>query len=331
MSWNTSIKKTGTAMLLGISLVTGGCIEYDLETTLLPDGSGTREVRVEVRDAENNGDLGLSDTDFRTLMGVEAGAGWSRDTSLDSSGDTTHLFTRTEKIGGLASWSDLNGGIRIRGALPARSAEGLGYLRLGQVEFSNQVLVGTSRKSDGSAAFEYMETFGWEKGVEAILEIMLEEVEAALEGSYPALSERAHGEVMGIARARFQGAMEAGVFDDDDQWESLWSQAMERTAAQAIHVVKGDYPDESEEGLRSRIDIFSGDLQEGLDDTFVSTLPGLNLSFNAEITFRLTMPGQVTSTNAHERDGQVLVWEFSPGDALTSPVVLVAESVLDGG
>jgi len=136
---------------------------------------------------------------------------------------------------------------------------------------------------------------------------------------------------MGMARARFQEAVEDGVFDDDDQWDTLWARAIQRTAAQALPMVREAYPQESEEGLRSKIDIFSGGLEEELDAAFTETLPGLNLAFSSEITFRLTMPGEVTSTNAHERDGNTLIWEFSPGDALTSPVVLVAESVLGRG
>jgi hypothetical protein len=330
MRRDTHIKKTAITVLMGAALVSAGCIEYNVDTTLLPNGSGAREIRVELQDAEDNQDLGLSEGDFRALMGVGERDGWAHETHIDA-GDTTHVFLKEDRIGDLGSWSRLSDGIHIRGALPNRSAERLGYVTLGDIRFSNQVLVGTSRKSDGSSAHDYVETFRWENGVEAILEIMLKRVESALDLAYPTLAQRARGEIMGTARARFQGAVEAGVFDDDDQWDDLWNQAIQKTATQAIHVVKESYPNESEEGLRTRIDIFSGDLEEGLERAFSETLPGLNLSFSAEITFRLTMPGQVTSTNAHERDGNVLVWEFSPGDALTSPVVLVAESVLQGG
>jgi len=327
----TRIRRTATTILLGTATALSGCIEYTLDTTLLPDGSGKREIQVEVTDAEDNQDLELSERDFRTLMGVAQSDGWSHETELDSSGDTSHVFSKQETIGDLAAWSRLNNTIRVLGALPGRSSVSLGYLTLGQVRFSNQVLVGMSRKSDGSAAFEYAETFQWEKGVEAILEVMVERVEAALANEYPNLGERESGMIMGMARARFQEAVEDGVFDDDDQWDSLWGLAIQRTAAQALPIVREAYSQELEEGLRKKIDIFSGDLEEELDAAFTETLPGLNLSFSSQITFRLTMPGEVTSTNAHERDGNTLVWDFSPGDALTSPVVLVAESVLSGG
>jgi len=327
----THVRRTATGVLLGTAMVLSGCIEYTLDTTLLPDGSGDRGINVEVTDAEDNQDLGLSEQEFRTLMGVPQSDGWSHQVDVDSSGDTTHVFSKNERIGDLASWSRLDGTVRIQGALPARSSASLGYITLGQVRFSNQVLVGTSRKSDGSAAFEYTETFQWEKGVEAVLEIMLQRVEAAVAAEYPTLEARAQGEVLGMARARFQEAVEDGVFDEDDQWDTLWARAIQQTASQALPIVKGSYPRESEEGLRGKIDIFSGELEEELDAVFKETLPGMNLAFNSEITFRLTMPGEVTSTNAHEREGNTLVWEFSPSDALTSPVVLVAESVLGKG
>jgi hypothetical protein len=247
------------------------------------------------------------------------------------SGDTTYVFLRQQRVQGLDEWSDLSGDIRVSGVRPSGVSSTLGYLTLGDVEFRNQILVGTSRKSDGSASFSYVETFRWEKGVEAILEVMVAQLEKALLGHYRSLPDRARGEIVGLARARFQEAVEDGVFDDDDAWDDLWDRAIRRTATQGIGIVREWYPEAEIESFRERIDLFGGELEEDLDTAFIQTLPGLNLALSSEVTFRLTMPGEVTSTNAHRREEETLVWEFSPGDALTAPVMLMAESQIRQG
>ena len=72
------------------------------------------------------------------------------------------------------------------------------------------------------------------------------------------------------------------------------------------------------------------DAEEEFEERLVATFPGFTLGINSSITFRLNMPGRITSSNAHDEDGSTLVWEFSPADALTAPIVVVAESVVGG-
>ena len=318
------------AVLLALpAAALGGCIEYTVETNLLEDGGGSREIRMEVRDAEDNTDFGLDLLDFRTLTFVTGADGWTHETRV-ASGDTTHLFRRARTVPDLSSWSRLSGDVRISGALPSQASTEVGYLTLGEVQFRNRILVGSTRKSDGSASFSYTETFAWENGVDIILELMVREMEAALLERYPSLPDRARGEIVGIARARFREAVEDGVFEDDSQWDEYWDRAFHRIAAQSIQVLSASHAGATEESLRRTIDLFTGDAGDELDRTFNLTLPGLALSFSSEITFNLTMPGEVKSSNAHRQDGNTLQWEFSPGDALTAPVVLVAESAVKG-
>lgn len=56
-------------------------------------------------------------------------------------------------------------------------------------------------------------------------------------------------------------------------------------------------------------------------------LPGLSLGLNTNVAFRLTMPGRVTATDAHRRDGHTLEWKFEP---LDEPVEVCAKSELGG-
>ena len=307
----------------------GGCIEYQVDTTLRPDGTGRRELRVEATNAHDLQDYDLTTQDFQRLTFLSEEEGWSYSAEVHEDGGTTHIFQRDRGVETLDAWSALEGDIRIAAALPSASSSKLGYLTLGDVHFRNRILVGTSQRSDGSETFNYQETFFWENGVDAILEVVLQEVEAALRRSYPRVPERDRGEILGFARASLWDAVEEGVFDVSGEWEDrLWAEAIRRTARQAIKVIRTSYPEAQEDSLREATDVFSGDSEEALIDALVHTLPGLNLAINSEVSFRLTMPGQVTNTNAHEQDGNTLIWEFGPADALGAPILLVAESVM---
>ena len=99
----------------------------------------------------------------------------------------------------------------------------------------------------------------------------------------------------------------------------------------ARDLIQETYPEAGEQTLQEALNVFEGDgEEEAMIDPLVKTLPGLNLAINSAITLRLTMPGRVVRSNAHDEDGTTLIWEFSPADALTAPIVIQAESVSGG-
>lgn len=322
--------RLGAALLILPIIGLGGCIEYTVETTVNSDGSGLRSTRVEATSAEDLEEYELTTRDFTDLLHLGSEQGWSHETHVDS-GDTTHVFQRETGVSDLSAWSKLNDDLHIAGALPSESASTVGYVTLGKVQFRNRVLVGNSRRSDGSSSFSYVETFAWEDGVDALLGVVVALMEKHINETYPALQAMDRGEILGLARARLWEAVEDGVLDaSGDEEDELWATAVERTTSQAIRVVRKQYPDAEEDVLRKGLDIFSGEAEEAFLQGLVEILPGFNLAINSEISFRLTMPGRITSTNAHEQDGNTLVWEFSPMDGLTAPVVIMAESEVGG-
>ena len=98
----------------------------------------------------------------------------------------------------------------------------------------------------------------------------------------------------------------------------------------AFNTIRAKHPDATREAVRSRFDIFSDENDEAVLDELDRLLRGFSIGGDAQITLRLTMPGTVTDTNAHQTDGNTLVWVFYPWDALTADVVLVAESRATG-
>jgi hypothetical protein len=327
MSFDTSQKQMRTLALIFLAAGLTGCVEYTIESTVNTDGSG---LRVESMEAAAEEEVAVAPEDFPSLMSVRPEDGWTHTEETDEDGDTIHHFQRRTVVADLASWSDLSGQVRISGAVLDKAGTQIGYVTLGDVQFRNAVQLRRAADSDGKISFAYRETFTWERAVDAMAELLLEDLDDALHSRYPRLSAEERGQIVGFARARFWVAVDEGLLSGDGNEDALMSDAAQKTADQGLNLVRQHYP---EEGIESLTNLFSGVLVES-DERLVAfleeELPGLNIAFNSEIIFRLNMPGRVTDSNAHERDGTTLVWEFGPGDALHTPVEVYAESVIEG-
>ena len=249
---------------------------------------------------------------------------------VEDDGETIHHFQRRTVVDDLAAWSDLSGRVRISGAVLDKAGREIGYVSLGEVQFRNAVHLRRAADSDGNISFAYRETFTWERAVDAIAESLMEDLDQALHSRYPGLSAEERGQIVGFARARFWVAVDEGLLSGDGEEDTLLSEAAERTADQGLKLVRQRYPEESIESLTGLLSEVLVESDDRLVSLLEEELPGLNIAFNSEIIFRLNMPGRITDSNAHERDGNTLVWEFGPGDALHTPVEVFAESVMEG-
>jgi hypothetical protein len=254
---------------------------------------------------------------------------WTHDRQVGEDGDTVHVLQRQTSVRNLASWDDLSDVIRIAGTTPARAQATLGYVSLGDVQFRNTVRVERGEASGGGTSFSFRETFRWDNGFDALAEFLIGYFDRTLENRYPRLSARQRGEIVGFARAQLWAAMEDGLLEaGGDEEKRLWARVIEGTAGHAIKIVRLRYPNEDETFMKNALEqLYTGDDDE-IVAFFEEIVPGLNLGLNTNIVFRLTMPGRVTSSNAQDTDGNTLVWEFGPTDALASPVELFAESVV---
>lgn len=324
--------RAGSVVLGILSMSLGGCVDYAVETTLNPDGSGTRMIQVDVTDPGKLEGFGLSPGEFRDVMHLSDRQGWSHEVKLQTDGDTVHVFRLEKRVAKPGSWSEANGGIAISGVPPGKAESTLGYLTLGDVRFQNRIWIRGGGNASESSTLSYQEQLLWENGTDALIEFVLKTMEESLRVEYPRLSERERGEILGFARASLWSAIDEGILDaDGDEEDRLWNRVVDRISSQGIKVVRNRYPEAREESLREYLDVFSGEAGTNGEDEIDRLLPGVSLAMNTNIVMRLTMPGQITTTNAHKRDGNTLEWDFSPGDAFSAPIVLVAESVLSSG
>lgn len=325
MKWIHGYSGVRTAAFAFALLGLSGCIVYRLETTLNPDGSGVRHEEMMVEETEEL--EWVSPGDFQALMHVTESEGWSyeRETEED---DTVHVFRRETRVRDLASWASLSGALHISGATTVGARSSVGHVSLGDVHFLNIVRVETGHVAEGSS-FTYRETFYWENLNDAMIEHLLTHVRNTLGAQYPGLNSEQRGEIIGLVRGGLWAAVDRGLFDaSGDRQEEIVSAFVKRTAEQAQRVVRQRYPEVDEEFFENMLRQVYED-EDRLVAFIEGQLPGVQLAANTEIVFRLNMPGRVTTSNAHDRDGTTLVWEFGPGDATTTPIEIFAESVVE--
>ena len=324
----TSLKnRTMRALALALpAFLTTACVEYTIETTVNADGSG---VRVERMEASENTDVNVKPSHFQILMRVTQEEGWAHAVERESDGDSVHVFSRRTQVEGLPAWSNLNDRVKIEGTVNTAATTPLGYVTLENVRFTNAVRVRRAVDSQGPTAFTYRETFSWNQAVDALVEFLMSDLDHALLARFPDLSVSERGQIVGFARARLWIAVEGGLLSGEGDEDQLMEEAVDRTVEQAIKVIRVKHPGATEELLDRVLTEVLEESDERLVSFLEESLPGMNIALNSEITFRLNMPGRVTNSNAHKRDGSTLIWEFGPADAFYTPVEIFAESVLE--
>ena len=302
-----------------------GCVEYTIETTLEADGSGVRSERMVVDEIEDS-DFHVSYSDFTDIMFVTESRGWKH-TTEEKGEDTLHVFERETGVRDLAGWSDLSDGVRIAGARSSDGETNVGYVSLVDVQFRNKVTVEIAQVGEYTS-YTYRESFYWENLYDVLVEYFVETFMVAVNAKYPDLTPEQRGELAGLIRGGLWSAMDQGLLDAGDEKEKeLVSAFINRTAPQATKIVRQNYPDIEEETFHSMLRHHYDDEDDELGDFIEQQLPGVLLAGNSEITFRLNMPGRVTASNSHDRDGETLTWEFGPWEAATR-LEIFAESVV---
>lgn len=326
MPLHIAVQRPFRVALALVVLAASGCVEYTIETALNEDGSGFRQETMEIT---NNDELRMPEARFRDLMFATERQGWEHRIEVDAKGDTTRILERRQAVSDLSSWSQLSDKVRIRSAIRSRGGTSIGFLDLDNVQFRNTVEVGRASQSSGVTTYSFRESYVWDNGFDVIVEFLMERFDQELSSRYPRLTVFDRGGIVGFARAQFWAAVDQGLLEGEDD-ERLLQEIVNKTTQHAAKIVHARDPRSDPEAIRTVLaEIVSGET-DALEQLFEETLPGINLGFNTNIVFRLTMPGRVVDSNAHSERGPTLVWEFGPTDALAEPIEIYAESVVGG-
>ncbi|RMH17602.1 MAG: hypothetical protein D6701_07315 [Gemmatimonadetes bacterium] len=311
-----------TALL--ITVLGSGCLEYTLDTTLRDDGSGVRETRLELT---GHDDIDLSADDFRRLTHVSEAEGWEHRVRLDDDGDTVHVFVRALRIGALRDWERASGTFLIDGAVEQRAAAD----RDRPVRFQNRIAVRRTEESGGSVGFELRETFSWTGAIDAMVSFFVDDLDRRLGEQLPGLSAAGRGEIVGMTRARLSDAVRDGLLLGESDQEEALADLARRTAQEAVSGRRAGAALPTEAQVEAVLLETFADAEERLTDYVEQRFPGILLAVNSEVVYRLRLPGTILRTNADETEDGALVWRFSPADALTAPIEIVAVSRLQDG
>ncbi|UCG84744.1 MAG: hypothetical protein JSW71_12370 [Gemmatimonadota bacterium] len=327
MQWIQRHRRWSITGLAAAALGIGGCTEYRIETTLRADGSGVRSEKMVVEPFEDEADNARFRANFGYLMFATEDFRWTHREEVDDE-DTVHVFLRETRITDHDSWADLSGTVHIRGAAATDADSTVGSVRLGDVHFRNRVRLERGRVTEG-ISFTYRETFYWENLADVLVEYIVREYTSAVVARYPDLNSAQRGELDGLVTGAVWFAVGQGLFEASGDEESELVSALGRsTAVRAAEIVQRRYPDATSGFFADVLEeVYSDD--DRSEDFIQRQLPGVQLAINSGIVFQLSMPGRVLSSNAHDRYGATLIWEFVPGDALTAPLEIHAESIVE--
>ncbi|MGD8867851.1 MAG: hypothetical protein PVI01_09475, partial [Gemmatimonadales bacterium] len=230
----------------------------------------------------------------------------------------------------LASWSGLSGEVHIAGATAASAEARVGRVRLGDVHFRNAVQLESGGVAGGKS-YTYTETFYWENLLDVLIAWYSRYVEETIAAQYSDLPTEERGEIIGLVKGGLWSAIDQGLLDaSGDEEDRLMSAFIERATEQSMRIVRRRYPGADAEAFANMLQQVYEDDQDELASFIAADLPGVELAVNSEIIFRLNMPGHVTESNAHDREGTTLIWKFGPGDAVAAPIEIFARSVVGG-
>ncbi len=323
-------RTAGAALIVSLAGV-GGCIEYNIETTLDEDGGGVRreEIVVEAGEVRGSNELRVrvSDAEFGRIMNVEEDDRWSYSLRVEGE-DTLHVFQRETRVPNLNSWAEVSDDVNIQGAASTSADSTVGRIRLGDVHFRNSVRVETGTVASGKS-YTFREIFYWENLLDALVEWYVGYVMTTVSSRYPKLTAAERGEIVGFVKGGLWAAIDGGLLDaSGNEEERLMAAFVGRAVEQSMRIIRVRYPTAEAEAFEKLLRQVYDDEEDRLAQFIETKLPGVELAANSEVVFRLKMPGRVTESNAHDQDGATLIWKFGPGDAVTAPVEIFAQSVI---
>lgn len=295
-------------------LLLSGCHQFQTDVQVNPDGTGTRTILLRSEGDWEERDVSFEE--FRQLFHLTDEDGWT----LTEVRDTTNnrikerRLERRVAIDDPSAWNSLAGDIHIRGAAAGQYAT---------VDFRNRVDLEMHESEDGRRIV-YRESFHWTGLKEAVAEYIGERFSANLRRELLTLADDEIGHLRGAIAGILLVSLELELRDEEP--ESMQEAARAALLTVMRETIRQHHPDVSEEALVSVADSTVERSFDEVDVLLEERLPGAVLAWETSMRLRVTMPGEITSSNADELSGQTAIWEFDVLDVLREPRELFVES-----
>jgi hypothetical protein len=316
-------------IVIGIAFGLFGCHEMKVETRLNTDGSGTRHMDLLV--VEDVGDSAMTLSDYRDMMGVTEGRGWTHSVSRRKKEDSDqlqdhHSFRRTAKAADFLELAGMSGDIYIKGTNKNPAFD--------DVYLVNTIEIETGTNPRGRT-ITYRETFTWSRLIETLIDYRLNEYLPSLTKAYPRWKSDEINEWFGFVKGTFMAAVDDGIIDmGGSDRTKRFENSIDRAIKYATRAIRVSDPN-ADNGLIVNV-VWSIFVEwEEFDQTAEDMdLMGAVLATVLNLTVRVDIPGGVVETNADRQEvyadplagRQKLVWEIDPAAAMTRPIEIYVKT-----
>jgi hypothetical protein len=293
------------AAMMSILATSSGCKQYKAEVVLNEDGSGRRTLEL-VSANISEGDLEIGLDEFRRLFALEKKRGWTMRQEIQQTNEGeepgTYVFTLDRKAEDVASWRAMSGDISVS-ATPEKGP-------YENIALRNEIEVTVTDDN----VYTYRETLSWNRLKENIVAFQSNFFRESIAATYPFLSKGELDALQSFFAGVLVVAWYAEEVADNKMNDEMYTSAVSDYAEWTI---RSGHPGEDLGGIREVIERTIDERGEKMLDAYIiEKLPGVYLAGHTSMAFRITMPGEITETNAHRVEGQTAIWEY---DLMVAP------------
>jgi hypothetical protein len=303
---------------LCLLVAVSACKQYKTEVVLKEDGSGTRTLELSSRTL-SEGDIEIALDDFRRLFSLEEKSGWlmKREVTQTKDGEKLdmYIFTLDREAADITSWRAMSGDLSVKGTLEKGPCE--------DIALRNEINVAVTE----GKIYTYRETLVWNMLKEKIVDFQSNFFKESIATEYPFLSK---GELEAL-KSFFAGVLVVAWYAEENAEGNISDEIYTSAVSDyAEWVIRSGHRGKEIGGIREFVErALDKEGEEALNEFIMEKLPGVYLAGHTSMTFRITMPGEITETNAHKVEGRTAIWEY---DLMLAPfnhaVKLFAKSEL---
>lgn len=306
------------ASILGLILllVATGCQDYEVQTVVNKDGSGSRTVTLTLDPYKEYAESTITLKDAETLFRVREAGQWDMSWTGKPRDPESHpVYTRRRKIRGIDDWASALNEVFIKGTIQSGELE--------QIEMKSRIDV-TAEEGPAGMSYTYRERFWWIGLKPVLTDWFIDVVCNSLQRRY----DLTDGSVLTELRGLYAGVIDLTweTFIDNEELEAEGANIIATLVRNTKRIIESSGKRVGSEDLTA---ILTSDLKDEGDkilDRAERELPGVFGAGFTGIKLSVTLPGIIMESNADKVEGNTATWEFGALDPLKAPKELFVRS-----